>query len=83
MRRHGVDAGQDPAPVDFQTRSAALINKYTGWLRREEAALPASRKLQRTLAKLYRSKGERYQMSDYYKAEFAIDIASPAVSKAG
>jgi SAM-dependent methyltransferase len=72
-----------PAPLDFDRRAGSLINKYAHWLRREEATLPASQKLRRGLAKLYRSKGERYQVADYYKADFAVDLGSGPVAMAG
>lgn len=70
------------APADFSVRAATLVSRYNAWLGREEAALPAARKLRRGFAKLYRSKGEKYQIADYYKASFEIDGGS-AVSKAG
>jgi SAM-dependent methyltransferase len=70
------------APADFSSRANTLIRKYGDWLRREEACLPASQKLRRGIAQLYRSKGERYQLSDYYKAEFAVDVHS-LVARAG
>ncbi|MCA1685933.1 MAG: class I SAM-dependent methyltransferase [Planctomycetia bacterium] len=72
-----------PAPFDFNARAASLVAKYDHWLRREEAGLPASHKLRRNLSRLYRSKGERYQVADYYKAEFAVDVATALVSRAG
>ncbi len=61
------------APPDFAQHATRLVGRYRDWLRGEEASLPASQRLRRSVAKLYRSKGERYQVSDYYKAEFAID----------
>src|SRR6476646_4441375 len=50
------------APADFSTRARALVSRYDGWLAREEASLPAATKLKRGFAKLYRSKGEKYQI---------------------
>ena len=61
------------APADFASRAETLIRDYQGWLRDEEASLPASTKLKRGFAQLYRSRGERYQIQSYYKAEFTVD----------
>ncbi len=72
-----------PAPPDFAAKAGALVGKYDAWLRREEAGLPASVKLRRGLSKLYRSKGERNQVSAYYRASFQVDGGAGAVSRAG
>lgn len=66
-----------PVPGDFALKASALIARYQDWLRREEAALPASEKLRRGLSKLYRSKGERYQIASYYRASFQVDVGGP------
>ena len=73
-----------PAPVDFASRASSLERKYSAWLREEETSLPVGEKLRRGFAKLYRSKGERYQTSDYYKASFTIETDRGVnVAKAG
>ena len=46
----------------------------TTGLRRTEASLPIGVKLRRTLSQLYRSKGERQQIADYYAADFTIEV---------
>jgi hypothetical protein len=71
-----------PAPVEFAAKAHAITRRYHDWLRRAEGSLPASQKARRTFASLYRSKGERYQIADYYKADFEIDVPT-AVAKAG
>lgn len=71
-----------PAPFDFDARAATFIRRYTDWLGREESGLPTVQKLRRGVAQLYRSKGERYQAADYYKAGFEVD-ADAAVARAG
>lgn len=76
-------AYKSPAPDDFPALADQFIRNYHAWLRREEEAIPAGQKLRRGLAKLYRSKGERYQLSDYYKAEFAIDLGGGTLSMVG
>ncbi len=67
-----------PAPRDFATRAETFINGYKHWLRETESALPIGEKLRRGWARLYRSKGERYQVSAYYSAEFVVDVPSIA-----
>ncbi len=47
---------------------------YQDWLRRTEASMPIGVKLRRTLSQLYRSKGERQQIADYYAADFTIEV---------
>ena len=71
-----------PAPADVSWRAGALVHQYKSWLRRAEASLPTSQKVRRGLARLYRSKGERYQIADYYKAGFEVD-GGPSLAKAG
>ena len=66
-----------PAPAGFTDRAGTLIRSFTQWLRAEEASLPAATRLKRGLSKLYRSRGERYQIASYYKAEFAVDVDRP------
>lgn len=65
---------KSPAPTDFNARAERLVNGYRGWLAKSEAELPVSDKLRRVLGMVYRSRGERYQIADYYKASFQIDI---------
>ena len=66
-----------PAPADFDDRAGALTRSFSQWLSREEASLPTAAKLKRGLSKLYRSRGERYQVASYYKAEFVVDVDRP------
>ncbi|MBV8487378.1 MAG: class I SAM-dependent methyltransferase [Planctomycetaceae bacterium] len=63
-----------PAPAGFATQAARLVSDYRHWLARAESSLPVKAKLRRAVAQIYRSKGERLQIADYYKAEFTIDI---------
>jgi SAM-dependent methyltransferase len=73
---------KESAPADFSQRAWTLTKIYNEWLRVAEAGLPTGEKIRRGFAQLYRSKGERYQLADYYKAGFEIDAAQ-SVSKAG
>jgi SAM-dependent methyltransferase len=51
-----------------------LVRAYQSWLDRTEAALPLELKVRRRFSRLYRSKGERRAIADYYKADFTIDL---------
>jgi SAM-dependent methyltransferase len=63
-----------PIPVGCGARLERLVGAYHDWLRRTEASLPIGVKLRRTLSQLYRSKGERQQIADYYAADFTIEV---------
>jgi len=51
-----------------------LVRAYHAWLARTEASLPWHDKVRRRFSRVYRSKGERRQIADYYKADFKIDF---------
>ncbi len=51
-----------------------LVGAYHSWLDRTEACLPLEDKVRRRLSRMYRSKGERRAIADYYKADFTIDL---------
>jgi SAM-dependent methyltransferase len=73
---------KSPAPLDFSARAHKLIGRYNDFLRDEQSALAPATRLKRRLSMLYRSKGERHQIGDYYKAAFAIDEGH-ALAQAG
>jgi SAM-dependent methyltransferase len=72
-----------PAPANYRVKTGQLLLKYRDWLRGEEASLPFSARLRRRLSQIYRSRGERYQVSSYYKAEFTVDLDEAPVALAG
>ncbi len=74
---------KDPVPADAAIRAERLVSSYTQFARTLEANLPAGEKLRRLAGRLYRSKGERRQVADYYAAEFHVDLAVPAGTGAG
>jgi SAM-dependent methyltransferase len=76
-------AAKSPLTADFAVRAERLERAYGAWLRRAEQELPAAQKLRRGLGMLYRSKGERHQVADYYKASFTIDAAPTTLAKVG
>ena len=74
-------AAKAPAPGDFAGRAGRLRQIYRGWLADAEQGIPPGRKLRRRMAQLYRSKGERRAIADYYRAHFVVD-PEPAASLA-
>jgi SAM-dependent methyltransferase len=76
-------AAKDPAPSQFAARAGRLAQSYQLWLDRAEDGLPLGAKVRRGLAKVYRSRGERRQIADYYKAEFSVDTAPATLAKVG
>lgn len=71
-------AVKTPIPVDFGARAERLTAGYLAWLRQAETSRPMIQKLRERLALVYRSKGERRQITEYHRAEFTIDGAAPA-----
>ena len=71
-----------PAPGNFTGRADDLVLRYRAWLDEARNSLSLRQKLRRGLSQVYRSKGERRQISGYYSAEFTLDLA-PALAKAG
>jgi SAM-dependent methyltransferase len=76
-------AVKSPVPSDFAARSEALRRLYGAWLEDAERSLPLGTKLRRRLARLYRSKGERRQLADYYRTNLAVEVGTVAMAKAG
>jgi SAM-dependent methyltransferase len=72
-----------PAPVDFGTQSDRLVYHYRDWLKQTERELPWSTRLKRSMGQIYRSKGERHQLTHYYRAGFQVDSAAISIARAG
>jgi SAM-dependent methyltransferase len=70
-------AAKGAAPADFAARANRLAHAYRHWLAKAERELPWAERFRRRLALLYRSRGERHQIADYFKADFVVE-ASPA-----
>lgn len=66
---------KSPAPADAAERGARLTSAYSEWARRAEADRPVGEKLRALASMMYRSKGERRQVAEYYSAEFHVDLA--------
>jgi SAM-dependent methyltransferase len=65
---------KDQAPADIGSRLETLAQSYRGWLRKTAADQPVGARLRRRFSQIYRSKGERHQIADYFSADFAIDV---------
>jgi SAM-dependent methyltransferase len=63
-----------PVMPDASARLESLVTAYQNWLKSRLASLPVGDKVRRGLSMIYRSKGERNQIGDYYKAQFTIDV---------
>ncbi len=59
---------------DAALRLEKLVRAYHTWLDQTEASLPFEDKIRRRFSRVYRSKGERRQIADYYKADFHVDL---------
>jgi SAM-dependent methyltransferase len=66
-----------PITSDWEARARRLVQAYRDWLELTESSLPVADKLRRAVSQLYRSKGERRQIADYYAADFTIDLDAP------
>ncbi len=62
-----------PEPADFQARAEQLRVRYNDWLATAERSRPTAEKFRKRLAMLYRSKGERRHLAEYYRADLTID----------
>jgi SAM-dependent methyltransferase len=67
-----------PIRSDAKERLEKLAAAYHLWLKQTEAALPITEKVRRCVSQLYRSKGERRQIGEYYAADFVIDVGTEA-----
>lgn len=77
-------AVKGPAPADFSSRAERFVRLYAERLRQMETSLPVGERLRRQVGRLYRSRGERHQIADYYKAQFSIEApGAPALSLVG
>ena len=70
-----------PAPVDFEARAHQLMAAYHIWLDQAQASRPWMVRTREKIARLHRSKGERYHLDAYYNAEFVLDLPVDATSQ--
>jgi SAM-dependent methyltransferase len=65
-----------PIAGDCAARFADLVGRYDDWCRGAESGRSLGEKVRRLASRLYRSKGERRQVADYYAAAFQIDLGA-------
>lgn len=71
-------AVKTPVPTDFGARAERLRSGYLNWLAQAERSRPAGVKLRERVSLLYRSKGERKQITEYYRGDLTIDVGAAA-----
>jgi hypothetical protein len=76
-------AVKTPAPADFAARAGRFSATYDAYLARARADRPQKVKLREALGRVYRSKGERYQVDHYYTADLTLDVGTEALAQAG
>jgi SAM-dependent methyltransferase len=69
-----------PAPIEIAKRLETLTAGYDAWLAEAKSALSPAARLRRTFSSIYRSKGERRQIRDYYSAGWTVDLDEPLTS---
>ena len=67
---------KDPAPADFVAKAEKFVERYRAWLKLAEHEIPWMSRLRREVSKVYRSKGERNQLSAYHRADFVVETDS-------
>jgi SAM-dependent methyltransferase len=65
-----------PAPADAEQRAQAMLASYQRWLEQQKNSLSLKQQLRQRLSLLYRSKGERRQLTHYHHAEFVCEYAA-------
>src|SRR5262249_1191281 len=64
------------APAVGGARASGLVSPYATRARHSEAMLPIGEKVRRLASLVYRSKGERRQVADYYHADFQVEFGA-------
>ena len=66
-------ARKAPAEADFAERALQMGKRFDDYLRAEQAVERKQNRLRKLVSRLHRSKGERYQMDNYFSASFQVD----------
>lgn len=72
-----------PVPADIAARAAAICRSYQRWLVEVESSLPWTTRVRRRVAQLYRSKGERRFLADYYRSDLRVDLGVAELARVG
>jgi SAM-dependent methyltransferase len=76
-------ASKAPAPGDFAARAGRFSASYDAWLAKDRAARPMGIKFKEAVGRIYRSKGERYQVDHYHSADLTLDVGAAFMAQAG
>lgn len=66
-------ARKAPAEGDFAERALQMGKRFDQYLRDEQALDKKRDRFKKLVSRLHRSKGERYQMDNYFSASFQVD----------
>jgi len=66
-------ARKAPAESDFAERALEMGKRFDQYLNAEAAVERKQNRLKKLVSRLHRSKGERYQMDNYFSASFQVD----------
>jgi SAM-dependent methyltransferase len=75
-------AAKSPAPGDFAARAGKFSASYDAWLAGDRAARPMGIKFKEAVGRIYRSKGERYQVDHYHSADLTLDLGPAVMAQA-
>jgi len=76
-------AVKSPAPSDFAARAGRFSDAYDAWLDGARNERPFGIKVKEAIGRVYRSKGERYQVDHYHKADLTLDLGRASLAQAG
>jgi len=65
---------KSPAPAAFTMQAQRFIASYQSWLQAAKNSRPLASKFRESVGMLYRSKGERYQTTNYYNADLTVEL---------
>jgi len=66
-------ARKSPAESDFAERSIEMGKRFEQYLKAEQVVAKKHGMLKNFFSRLHRSKGERYQIDNYYSSSFQVD----------
>jgi SAM-dependent methyltransferase len=73
---------KSPAPIESGAQLQALTARYDAWLCEAKSALSPAARIRRAVSTIYRSKGERRQIREYFSAGWNIDFDELMASEA-
>jgi SAM-dependent methyltransferase len=76
-------AVKSPAPADFTARAERFVASYDAWLEQARKDRSFGVKAREAVGRVYKSKGERYQLDHYHRADFTLDLGRASLAVAG